>query len=131
MTKWLGGSLPTARQWDKAAGFHGRQGRDGPAKGSNVAIGLRGQGPLPLGASEDDVSPRGVREMAGNGYELMRDQIPEEGTEKPLVVLRGQRHTASRPLRYKDLEQQQQMPLTQRIESASPFTGFRIVIEPE
>jgi serine/threonine protein kinase len=131
LARWLGGALPATGQWDKAAGLHDRQGREGPARGPKVAVGLRGKGPLPLGASADDVSPLDVREMAGNGYELTRDQIEEDGTRLKLVVLRGQRYTASHPLRYADLEQQQQTPLTQIMEAASPFTGFRVVFEPE
>jgi serine/threonine protein kinase len=130
MARWLGGALPTARQWDKAAGFHDRQGREGPAKGLKVAFNLRGKGPLSLGETGDDVSPLSVREMAGNGYELTRDQIEEDRTRRKLVVLRGQNYTASHPLRYADLEQQQQMPLTQFVEVTSRFTGFRVVIEP-
>ncbi len=129
LARWLGGALPTARQWDKAAGFQDRQGRDGPARGPKVAVGLRGQGTLPLGEASDDLSPLGVREMAGNGYELTRDQIEEQGTRRKLVVLRGQRYTAPHPLRYADLEEQQQTPLTQFPEAASPFTGFRVVLE--
>src|SRR5262249_54551043 len=130
--RWLGGALPTARQWDKAAGFYDRRDHDGPArKGTKVAVGLRGKGPLPLGDSSDDVSPLGVRGVAGNGYEFTSDRIEEEGTRRKLVVLRGQRYTASQPLRYADLDQQQQTPLTQFVEAASPFTGFRVVIEPE
>jgi serine/threonine protein kinase len=131
MARWLGGKLPTARQWDKAAGFYDPQGRDGPAKGLNVAVALRGKGPRPLGESKDDVSPLEVREMAGNGYELTRDTIEEEGTRRKLVVLRGQKYTAARPLWYEDLKEQQQLPLTQFVEAASPLTGFRVVIELE
>src|SRR5690348_5171220 len=93
LARWLGGTLPTARQWDQAAGLYNRQGRDGPAAGPKVAVGLRGKGPWPLGTASDDLSPRGVREMAGNGYELTRDQIEEEGSRRKLVVLRGQRYS--------------------------------------
>jgi hypothetical protein len=131
LARWLGGVLPTARQWDKAAGFFDRQGREGPAKGPNVAVGLRGKGPRPLGDAIDDVSPLGVHETGGNGYEFTRDTVEESGTRRPLAVLRGQRHTAERPLRYEDLDRQQRLPLTQFAEAASPFTGFRAVLEPE
>jgi hypothetical protein len=131
LAQWVGGKLPTTRQWDKAAGLYDRQGRDGPAKGPRVAVGLRGHGPRPLSEASDDISPLGVRELAGNGYEFTRDLLEEEGTGRKLVILRGQKHTAARPLRFEDLERQRQQPLPQLAEAASPLTGFRIVVEPE
>jgi serine/threonine protein kinase len=133
MAQWLGGVLPTARQWDKAAGLFDHPGRNGPARanGPDVAVGLRGKGPRPLGEASDDVSPLGVREMAGNGYEFTRDTIEEDGTRRPLAVLRGQKYTAERPLLYADLDQQQRLPLTQFPDAALALTGFRAVLELE
>ncbi len=129
--KWLGGQLPTARQWDKAAGFWDRDGRDGPARGVRVAVGRRRKGPLPVDApGEDDVSVFGVRGMAGNGTELTRDVVERPGVEK-LVVLRGQRLEAKRPLSFADLEEQQREEdaQVQYYRVANPDTGFRVAVE--
>ena len=128
---WLGGQLPTTQQWDKAAGYWDRGDRTGPAKGSRVAIGRRGKGPLPVDdPGEDDVSVFGVRGMAGNGTELTRDVIERAGAEK-LVILRGQRLEASKPLSFVDLEEQQREEdaQVQYYRLGSPFTGFRVVLE--
>jgi formylglycine-generating enzyme required for sulfatase activity len=129
---WLGGVLPTTHQWDKAAGFWDRAGRDGPAKGSRVAVNLRGKGPLPVDApGDDDVSVFGAKGMAGNGTELTRNVIDRAGVDDKLVILRGQRLQASRPLKFTDLEEQQNEKDTQvqKYDAKSPFTGFRVVVE--
>jgi serine/threonine protein kinase len=134
---WLGGLLPTAKQWDKAAGFWDRDGRDGPARGMHVAVGRRGQGPLPVGDSGDDVSVFGVQGMAGNGTEFTRDllgggTVPVDGEPgDALVILRGQRCESSRPLQFADIEEQQQEDNAQRqfYRTGSPFTGFRVAVE--
>jgi serine/threonine protein kinase len=135
--KWLGGDLPTPGQWDKAAGFldEDRRGREGPAKrGSRVAVGRRGKGPLPVDdpGQDDDVSNFNVRGMAGNGTEMTRQMIQPAGQRK-MVLLRGQRCEAPRPLTFADLEEQQREEdaQTQYHDVGSKFTGFRVVLEPE
>jgi formylglycine-generating enzyme required for sulfatase activity len=136
--RWLGGLLPTAREWDQAAGFRHREGRQGPARGPKVAVGLRGQGPRPAeDPGSDDVSPFGIHDMAGNGWEFTRDRAdvepgsPASGAAGALVVLRGQRHTAARPLSYADLERQQKVQAAnvQFSNRGSPYTGFRVAVE--
>jgi len=134
---WLRGLLPTTKQWDKAAGFWDRDGNDGPAKGPNVAIRRRGQGPLPVTEENDDVSVFGVQGMAGNGTEFTRNLL--DGRTVPLagdpgdslVIVRGQLWEAARPLRFIDLEEQQQAEYaqTQFYRVGSRFTGFRVVVE--
>jgi serine/threonine protein kinase len=133
---WLGGQLPTAKQWDKAAGFWDRDGRDGPAKGPNVAVGRRGQGPRPVTDVGDDVSVFDVQGMAGNGTEFTSDCIDDGFATRArpgdvLVILRGQRCEAPRPLTFADLEEQQQDENAQRqfADAGSPFTGFRVAVE--
>jgi formylglycine-generating enzyme required for sulfatase activity len=132
----LGGLLPTKEQWDKAAGFSQRAGRGGPSPpGARVAVGLTDEGPLPVDASED-VSPLGVRDTAGNGTEFTRDllDVKRGPTDPPpfdrLVILRGRRFTALKPMLYADLEEQQKTPQVQYEGKGSPYTGFRVVIEP-
>jgi serine/threonine protein kinase/formylglycine-generating enzyme required for sulfatase activity len=123
----LGGWLPTPEQWDTAAGWSRRENRSGPAKGLDVAVRRRGKGPVSVEEYGDDVSPRGVCGMAGNGIELTRGTIPEMG----LVILRGKRWVAPAPLAYDDLkEQREKLPQVQLQDCRSEFTGFRVVLEP-
>ncbi len=122
----LGGRLPTRRQWDKAIGFVPGGGKAGP-----------------VGAS-----PYGVQDLTANGWEFTRDLTAEEGSDAEkekvhekeiplaippkgtLVILRGQLPGVKPPLSYENLEYQQTTPLVQFYRAASPFTGFRVVIEP-
>src|SRR5262249_42498974 len=75
--RWLGGELPTAQQWDKAAGRFEDYRGDGPFKGKigtvkpglDVAVGRKKEGPMPVGAALRDESLFGCRDMAGNGRE--------------------------------------------------------------
>jgi hypothetical protein len=128
--RWLGGLLPTTRQWDKAAGFWDRMGRTGPARGNeHVAVGKKTPRPVD-DCGADDVSVFDVLGMAGNGTELTRDVLEGEGGEK-LVILRGQRFQASQPLSFADIEEQQNEKdaQVQYSQKGSRFTGFRVVLE--
>jgi formylglycine-generating enzyme required for sulfatase activity len=133
---WLGGLLPTTGQLDKAAGFFQRGDRAGPARGPRVAVGLRGRGPRPVDDPDsDDVSPLGIHDLAGNGTEFTRnlangDTVPAAAPADAVVILRGHRHTSGRPLSYADLQYQQTMFESQGYRKGSPFTGFRVVLEP-
>jgi hypothetical protein len=87
--------------------------------------------------TSDDVSPLGIRDLAGNGTEFTRNLTDEKlvvpqraAPADALVILRGQRHGAPGPLLYADLEYEQTVPKVQFYRKASPFTGFRVVIEP-
>jgi serine/threonine protein kinase len=130
----FGGHLPAKEQWDKAAGYGNPQEWTGPERRNHVAVGIpREKGPRPMDDPSDDVSPLGVREMAGNGTEFTRDVIEEDGTKRELVVLRGKRYWAQRPLTYEELKEQQEnrkIEQTQFKDVASPDTGFRVVVEP-
>jgi formylglycine-generating enzyme required for sulfatase activity len=125
---WLGGRLPSARQLDAAAGFWLAKRGMGPAQGTRVAVGRRVEGPWSIEAESDDVSPLGVRDLAGNGYEWTRDDL-EVGGER-LAVLRGRSYAARSPLLYSDLEAQQnpENTLTQYPDRGSAYTGFRVVV---
>ena len=126
--EWLGGLLPTAQQWDHAAGLTHRDGRSGPALGNRVAIDR--DAPMAVGSAADDVSPFLVRDLAGNGREFTRDRLTAEDGEN-LVVLRGRSFKYRMPLTYEMLrsEKEAKNTQTQHTDKASPYTGFRVVIE--
>jgi hypothetical protein len=126
---WLGGSLPTATQLDAAAGYWLEKRGTGPVRGPRVAVGRRLEGPRSIEAESDDISPLGVRDLAGNGYEWTRDNL-DVGGER-LAVLRGRSYAARSPLVYSDLAAQQkpENTLTQYPDQPSAYTGFRVVIE--
>ena len=128
------GRLPTKEQYDRAAGFAGRE---WPAP-HRAAVGRIDDGPLPVDdrADDDDETPEGVRDLFGNGTELTRNLL-REGTVPPavpkpdsLVVLRGWPFAAPRAMTYDDLKYQQEIPQVQYERAAGPYTGFRVVIEP-
>ena len=129
---WLGGRLPSARQLDEAAGLQERPaGRDGPARGPAVAVNRAAEGPQPINSDSDDISLSGIRDLAGNGREWTRDCMPlPDGTQA--AILRGRSYTAAGPLRFTDVEEWNKADAlcpTQFPEHASPYTGFRVVIE--
>jgi hypothetical protein len=138
----LHGTLPTTKEWDKAAGFY-RPGRgEGPYKGSwrkdaklAVAVGL--SKPMPVGTAADDESPYGCRDMAGNGTEwtgslASSDQrVPIANPEQQYVWLRGQGYDAPEPFRYKNLEAAASGKIINLAYRETDFdVGFRVVIEP-
>lgn len=128
---WLGGRLPSAQEWDKAAGLSDhppdRQGPFVPGQPLE-AIGLSPHGPVPVTRSESaDVSPLGVCDMAGNGMEWTRNQVPLRGELEESFLLRGMDYRKSTPLDY-------QYPYwdkrSQPRSASSPSIGFRVVVDP-
>lgn len=77
--RWMGGKLPTLRQWSKACGYH-EQGHHGAPTNlpvaqltpKLVAYDRISDGPMPVGEAAADVSLFFCRDMAGNGSEWVR-----------------------------------------------------------
>lgn len=125
--RWLGGDLPTTRQWDKAAGrFEAGVGK-GPFRGNwksdhrlLVAVNRFDKGPAKIGEASADVSWCGCHDMAGNGWEWTRDRLDDQQVE-----LRGQSYGADRPLYFETL----QTPLTRAANQTDVCIGFRVVLD--
>lgn len=127
------GRLPTKEQYDRAAGFARRE---WPTPG-HAAVGRIDQGPAPVDdPADDDATPEGVRDLFGNGTEFTRNLLKEgavpPAVPKPdsLVILRGWSFASPRVMTYDDLQYQQDVPQVQYELAKSPYTGFRVVIEP-
>jgi serine/threonine protein kinase len=140
--EWLGGRLPAPAEWDKAAGLHDRDGRDGPfrrpaggGKKPEVAVGRTSA--LKVGEAPDDVSVFGCRDMAGNGWEWTGSAGPGDRhvplahpTAANFVRLRGHSFQADEPLLFRDMAAAGQTvfphcPYNQPL----PDLGFRVVLE--
>src|SRR5262249_36768107 len=128
--RWLGGRLPTAEELDMAAGFWRQEGRPGPAKGPNVAVNLAALGPWPVDFPQsDDVSPLGIRDLAGNGEEWTSTSVVVGGVpEETFAVLRGKSYLSREPLLFSDMVNRQKTPLRQLPDTARPWTGFRVAV---
>jgi serine/threonine protein kinase len=119
--QWLGGELPTARQWDKAGGRFDEQDWPYIGKSEDLTpgkdIALKDEDakpedvkPLPVGTAARDVSIFGCHDMAGNGREWTRTISPQEKRDrlvdfrkldpKQEVYLRGQSYRALVPFQF-------------------------------
>lgn len=136
----FGGTLPSAEEWDLAAGFYDQQGHAGPTLPPGAAwINRPAAGPVRrTGAS--DVNRFGLVDMAGNGREWTRTILLGEGDNKTSnvealadtqkVVLRGRNFALDRPLTFKMLEVERTVqPLTAPANRPSPFTSFRVMLK--
>jgi hypothetical protein len=151
--QWLGGHLPTVRQWDKATGlYEGANRGKGPFQEpwelGEIAVGRDGLdgrdlGPVEVDGADKDVSLYGCRHMAGNGKEWTSDltfdaqnrmlteiaKNPQQMKEFKLF-LRGQSWAAPGPLLFKDMQDNEGKILEdQACELPDPHIGFRVVIE--
>ena len=137
--KWLGGRLPEAREWDKAAGrLDGAAAPFGkpedPVLPGDIAID-RKDGPMPVGTARRDVSPFGCRDMSGNGKEWTGTmveasrRVPAERPDITMsVVIRGQSYIRPNPLRFdKGFKEDDQW----FYDKADGQTGFRVVLLPD
>jgi formylglycine-generating enzyme required for sulfatase activity len=142
--QWLGGNLPTPRQWDKAAGIQEPPELRGPGpfredgEGDEVAVKRPLQGPLPMGERTKDISRLGCRYMAGNGKEWTRNlietdlhnrRVPEIYTPRDLVMMRGRSYAEPDPICFADLEDPNLRRFVAQLPRPDPYTSFRVVIE--
>jgi formylglycine-generating enzyme required for sulfatase activity len=138
----LSGRLPTAREWDKAAGrFDGAVGPF-PGDGHLLTKEATGVGLGRLLPAEREYRAEtlfGCRDMAGNGYEWTcstrrdeRDRVPfDDPAWNDRVSLRGETYFAPAPYRFADRPDSRyrfQNPQTGE-PGASPEVGFRIALE--
>jgi hypothetical protein len=147
------GRLPSAREWDLAAGRYEKDRGIGPCpslklraggdKGdldedslrlARIGIHRVAEGPMSLDDKTLDVSPYGCRHMSGNGLEWTRTLMEGKG-EVPLaehkddaiVVLRGRDYAGQKPLLWHELETLD--PESQKYLEPGAEISFRIVIE--
>ncbi len=127
---WVGGRLPTADELDFAAGLDDVVARSGPVGGA-AAVGRRKEGPARLDDETiKDDSPLGVRGLSGNGREWTKDELKADG--KMMAVLRGRSYTAPKPVTYAELREMRTVSHAKPRQDpnvATPYTGFRVVIE--
>jgi formylglycine-generating enzyme required for sulfatase activity len=137
---WLGGRLPTADEWDKAAGLNDQPaGAAGPfvmpknLDDLDVAVGREAEGPIPVGSSKDDVSVFGMRDAAGNGWEFTSSDFvnaalpPVEEFERDLtlqVMRRGHSFGETNPLTFEAMREPQF-----NLPTPHHWTSFRVVFE--
>ncbi len=142
--EWLGGRLPTSRQWFTAAGCYVLDpDRKGPFDGdpkntSDLAVNSGQIGPWPVDQSARDRSVYGCRNMAGNGREWTRTYANPDQEALPfpperllrtnlLVQVVGQSYLSSEPFQFK---MAQRKPDGEYIDHESPDISFRVVLEP-
>jgi formylglycine-generating enzyme required for sulfatase activity len=136
--EWLGGQIPTAPQWDWAAGRFDEKAGLGPFVGESEDlipgkdIALQGK-PMDIGTAHRDQALTGCRDMAGNGREWTRTKWPEKRelpvdlssyNPKQYVFVRGCSYRAKSPFLFREADIDSQMG-----GMAAPNIGFRVVIE--
>jgi formylglycine-generating enzyme required for sulfatase activity len=130
---WIGGSIPTADQWMKAAG--GPEGRlypwgDSPVDAARANGGRPGGSGLePVGSRPAGASPYGCLDMAGNAYDRVRTRVRggEERAEILPVMLKGGSWLSSHPLNLRVLDL-----CMQGMDGAERSVGFRCAMaDPE
>jgi hypothetical protein len=142
--RWLGGDLPTAKEWDKAAGRYESNQGEGPFQGtwdptdkSAIAVGRDSEGPMEVGKATNDISVFGCRDMAGNGREWTRNLFADVDDRtvpidhpKPsdMVIVRGHSYGRPDPLRFRDLKELREIE-AQHYRTPDPTIGFRVVLD--
>ncbi|MBY0456516.1 MAG: SUMF1/EgtB/PvdO family nonheme iron enzyme, partial [Gemmataceae bacterium] len=135
--KAFGGDLPTADEWDAAAGWDRLARPDALAlPGSQPHVGATTAAPVTR--AKADENRIGLIDMVGNGREWTRTVFTRDGERKlfaaaPLadtdkLILRGRAFFLDRPLTFALLEVEQTQPQTASPAVGSPCTGFRVVV---
>ena len=137
----FGGRLPTPAEWDFAAGLNNRGNLDKPLQaGGKLHLGIAEPGPTHGEGTDKSQNQFGLIDMASNGREWTSAVLPGRGqalrnvegaafAPDDLVVLRGRNYPLKMPLTYAQLELEGTDPQTQFARVASPYTGFRIVLQ--
>jgi len=129
--KWLGGNLPTEKQWDKAAGRFEADASEGPFHGRwdsdpRPAVSVHRAAPSRLDEATDDVSPFGCRHMSGNGKEWTFTE-----TIDGLRRLRGRSFREDAPLMFRDLDPLRgDGPQAEDPQKAVDVITYRVVVLP-
>jgi formylglycine-generating enzyme required for sulfatase activity len=137
---FLGGRLPDPEETDRALGFDPDT-PDGPAHAAKAVVNRRGEPDgLPVSRPDPgDVTPDGVVDLCGNGWEYTRGVLDSAvkvgGTNLPPdapVILRGQSWAFSQPLTYRKLKERRDDPkkvIKQDHGEGGAFTGVRVLLE--
>jgi formylglycine-generating enzyme required for sulfatase activity len=150
--RWLGGLLPSLKEWDKAAGRYEAPRREGPFQGTweeiktnkadrdRIAVDRKTLGPVPLDRDTLDVSPFGCCHMSGNGKEWTNtlyepadravSEFADTGFPPSRVVLRGWTYKWPGPLLFRKLDKDAGATGAREPEDPSPEIGFRVVLHP-
>ncbi len=149
----MNGKLPTAAQWDKAAGRYDVNRRIGPYRGTwpakkekeenrpKIAVGEL-LAPWKVGDATDDVSSKDCQDMSGNGVEWTNSIDGEERLLSSLkeesdpsinsVIQRGWGYNNPGPLTFKQIESTTgvgSLPFNQNNEELNNVS-FRVVLNP-
>jgi hypothetical protein len=136
------GDLPSADEWDHAAGLFDQQGQPTPTLPPGRAwIFEQAPGPVHRTGAKVDVNRYGLLDMAGNGREWTRTVIARDGQTRDLsaaplsptdkLILRGRMFTLDGPLTYAILAKERAaQPQAATPTEGSPYTGFRVVLKP-
>jgi hypothetical protein len=143
---WLGGELPTAQQWDWAAGRHLDPNLKGPFEVDEQLgkLALRDTGPQPVGTVRRDHCPfSGCKDLASNGLEWTSslcgppgaDNLPDESKsvsfpppDTATISLRGASYRAERPMSFLGLLNGVETSNPVQDPGYAPYTSFRVVL---
>ncbi|MCI0699927.1 MAG: bifunctional serine/threonine-protein kinase/formylglycine-generating enzyme family protein [Planctomycetia bacterium] len=138
--KVFGGDLPSADEWDHAAGVFDQGGQSTPTLPPGRAwIGMPVPGSVNRAERFADINRFGLLDMAGNGREWTRTVLTRSGEKRELgsvpladtdkVILRGRNYTLDRPLTFAILNHERtQQPQVALPNIPSPYTTFRVVL---